>query len=410
MKIQDLFERDIHRPINGVIKADQLDESSIWQELDEFVVTRELTGHITDLVALLLSTMESETEAVSKNGIWVSGFFGCGKSHFIKVMSYLLDNEEHEHDGERRRAVDFFDEKLDDPLLYADLKKVVAAPTDTILFNVDSKADHAEGRDALLRVFLKVLNEKQGYSGDHPHIAHMERHLDQEGKLQAFHAAYNKASGASWLEERDAWNFHRDEVIAALREATGQSQESVEELVDKGEENFSLSVENFAKWVKQYLDEQGPKHRLMFLVDEVGQFIGEDTHLMLNLQTITEQLGTVCRGRAWVVVTSQEDLDAVLGDLKSTKQHDFSKIQGRFKTRLSLSSANVDEVIKTRLLAKARSSRAASRRLHGQARYPPQPALVRQRWYVLQELLGRGRLCSVLPVRGLPVHLGAEGL
>ena len=88
----------------------------------------------------------------------------------------------------------------------------------------------------------------------------------------------------------------------------------------------------------------------MFLVDEVGQFIGEDTHLMLNLQTITEQLGTVCRGRAWVVVTSQEDLDAVLGDLKSTKQHDFSKIQGRFKTRLSLSSANVDEVIKTRLL------------------------------------------------------------
>jgi hypothetical protein len=73
---------------------------------------------------------------------------------------------------------------------------------------------------------------------------------------------------------------------------------------------------------------------------------------MLNLQTITEQLGTVCNGRAWVVVTSQEDLDAVLGELKGTKQQDFSKIQGRFKTRLSLSSANVDEVIKKRLLAK----------------------------------------------------------
>jgi rhodanese-related sulfurtransferase len=181
MKIQDLFEKDIHRPINGVIKADQLDESSVWQELDEFVVTRELTGHVTDLVDLLLSTMESEAEAVDKNGIWVSGFFGCGKSHFIKVMSYLLDNEAHEHAGESRRAVDFFKEKLSDPLLYADLKKVVAAPTDTILFNVDSKADHTDGRDALLRVFLKVLNEKQGYSGDHPHIAHMERHLEEKG-------------------------------------------------------------------------------------------------------------------------------------------------------------------------------------------------------------------------------------
>jgi hypothetical protein len=45
-------------------------------------------------------------------------------------------------------------------------------------------------------------------------------------------------------------------------------------------------------------------------VDEVGQFIGTDSHLMLNLQTITEELGTVCRRRAWVVVTSQEDMDA----------------------------------------------------------------------------------------------------
>ena len=352
MKIQALFERDIHRPINGVIKADQLDASSVWQELDEFVVTRELTRHISDLVEVLLSTIEFEANAVEKNGIWVSGFFGCGKSHFIKVLSYLLENRAHEHQGERRRAVEFFADKFSDPLLFADLKKVVAATTDTILFNIDSKADHRSGRDALLQVFLKVLNEKQGYSGDHPHIAHMERHLDGKEKLAVFHAAFERVSGESWLSERDAWEFHRDEVVCALKETLGQSESSVEKWVDGGAENFSLTVENFAKWVKRYLDRKAPNQRLMFLVDEVGQFIGNDTHLMLNLQTITEQLGTVCTGRAWVVVTSQEDLDAVLGDLKSTKQHDFSKIQGRFKTRLSLSSANVDEVIKKRLLDK----------------------------------------------------------
>ena len=352
MKIQDLFERDIHRPINGVIKADQLDASSIWQELDEFVVTRELTGHIDDLVSVLLSAVESEEDATGKNGIWISGFFGCGKSHLIKVLSYLLENREHTHDGECRSAVDFFAEKLADAMLFADLKRVVSASTATILFNIDSKADHREGRDALLQVFLKVLNEKQGYSGDHPHIAHMERHLDEKGQLAAFHAAFEREAGAAWIQERDAWEFHRDEVVAALQEALGQSRESVEKWVDGSEENFSLTIENFAKWVRRYLDREGPDHRIMFLVDEVGQFIGNDTHLMLNLQTITEQLGTVCSGRAWVVVTSQEDLDAVLGDLKSTKQQDFSKIQGRFKTRLSLSSANVDEVIKMRLLDK----------------------------------------------------------
>ncbi|MFC1573194.1 BREX system P-loop protein BrxC [Candidatus Eisenbacteria bacterium] len=352
MKIQDLFKRSIHRSINGVVKADQLDASSVWQELDEFVVTRELNGYISDVIAVLLSTIESETNAADKNGIWVSGFFGCGKSHFIKVLSYLLENEEHTHDAKHQRAVDFFSDKLADAMLFADLKKVVAATTETILFNIDSKADHRSGRDALLQVFLKVLNEKQGFSGDHPHIAHMERHLEEKGQLGVFHAAFERVSGEPWLKERDAWEFHRDEVIAALKEGLDQSEDSVAKWVDGGADHFSLTVENFAKWVKRYLDSKGQDHRVMFLADEVGQFIGNDTHLMLNLQTITEQLGTICNGRAWVVVTSQEDLDAVLGDLKSTKQHDFSKIQGRFKTRLSLSSANVDEVIKKRLLEK----------------------------------------------------------
>lgn len=104
--------------------------------------------------------------------------------------------------------------------------------------------------------------------------------------------------------------------------------------------------------MKEYLDSQGPDHRILFLVDEVAQFIGTDSYLMLSLQTIIEELGTFCQGRAWVVVTSQEEIDAVLGEMRQTKANDFSKIQGRFKTRLSLSSANVDEVIQSRLLAK----------------------------------------------------------
>lgn len=352
MKIRELFERDIHRSINGVVKADQLDESSVWQELDEFVVTRELNKHLSTLVEVLRATLDSEFDAADKNGVWISGFFGSGKSHFIKVLSYLLENEEHAHGGEHRRAVDFFENKLDDAMLLGDLKRVVTAPTDTILFNIDVKAKHGAGRDALLQVFLKVLNEKQGFSGDHPHIAHMERHLQERGRLDVFQESFRKASGDDWLKQRDAWEFHRDEVIEALKEALGQSEASVEKWVDSGGENFSLTVENFAKWVKRYLDEQDDDQRLVFLVDEVGQFIGNDTSLMLNLQTITEQLGTVCNGRAWVVVTAQEDLDAVLGDLNRARQHDFSKIQARFKTRLSLSSANVDEVIKSRLLRK----------------------------------------------------------
>lgn len=357
MLIKNLFERDIFRPINGVVKADQLDDSSVWQELDEFVITQELDLHFSKFISWYLESVDQgkASDPGGKMGVWISGFFGSGKSHFLKVLSYLLRNRAHTHDGESRQAVDFFASKVKDAVLYADIKRaVVAGNTDVILFNIDSKAAHGNetGRDLILRVFLKVLNELQGYSGDHPHIAHMERYLEGKGKFEAFQAAYRKHTGNEWLSERDAYQFNQDEVVKALSETLGQSEATSVRWIEGAENNFSISVENFCKWVKEYLDSKGPQHRIVFLVDEVGQFIGTDSHLMLNLQTITEELGTVCRRRAWVVVTSQEDMDAVLGDMSRTKKQDFSKIQGRFFPPLSLSSANVDEVIQSRLLAK----------------------------------------------------------
>lgn len=354
MRIETLFRKDIFRPINGVVKADQLDEASVWQELDEFVVTRELTSRLRQFIAHYLEVMDHPNDPAinDKIGVWVSGFFGSGKSHFIKVLSYLLDNEPHRHGDDTRRAVDFFERKIEDAMLFGDIKRAVSSDTDVILFNIDSQADNRAGRDAILAVFLKMLNKLQGYSGDHPHIAHMERYLAGKDKLQTFKDTYRELTGTDWIDERDAYEFNRDQVIEALSRTIGQSETSCEQWIDNAESHFALTVENFAKWVKAYLDSRGPKHRLVFLVDEVGQFIGTDTHLMLNLQTISEELGTVCGGRAWIIVTSQEDIDKVLGDIPAGRANDFSKIQARFKTRLSLSSSNVDEVIQERLLAK----------------------------------------------------------
>src|ERR1051325_5397837 len=96
MLIKKLFERDIFRPINGVVKADQLDDSSVWQELDEFVVTKEMDQHIRGFFSSYLDAIDhkNDSDIAGKIGIWVSGFFGSGKSHFIKVLSYLLRNQE----------------------------------------------------------------------------------------------------------------------------------------------------------------------------------------------------------------------------------------------------------------------------------------------------------------------------
>jgi hypothetical protein len=164
MLIKNLFERDIFRPINGVVKADQLDDSSVWQELDEFVITQELDLHFSKFISWYLESIDQgkASDPGGKMGVWISGFFGSGKSHFLKVLSYLLRNGLHTHNGESKQAVDFFSSKVKDAVLYADIKRaVVTGNTDVILFNIDSKAAHGNetGRDLILRVFLKVLNE-----------------------------------------------------------------------------------------------------------------------------------------------------------------------------------------------------------------------------------------------------------
>jgi hypothetical protein len=171
MKIQEIFVKDLSRKINGVVKAEQRDPAVIWQELDEFVVTRELSKHIDSFFKTYLEFLDKpyDHSASARNGVWISGFFGSGKSHFLKILSYLLENIEAQDpvSNIQRRAVDFLKDKIADPLLFNDIRQAVNSSCDVILFNIDSKADVHEGSQAqLLSVFTKVFNELQGFCGE----------------------------------------------------------------------------------------------------------------------------------------------------------------------------------------------------------------------------------------------------
>ncbi|MFZ4537681.1 BREX system P-loop protein BrxC [Propionivibrio sp.] len=366
MKIRELFTKPIDRPINGVIKADQRDAESIWQELDEYVVTKQLTEYFRRFFDAFLAAADNPKDPVlsARMAVWVSGFFGSGKSHFIKILSYLLEDIEavNPKDGTIKRAAQFFDEhKIKDAMLLADIQRAVKGSSDVILFNIDAKADSKSDRDVILQVFLRVFNERLGYSGDAPHVAEMERHLVSKGAYEAFKTAFAEKNGSTWDAERDAVDFMRDDVVYALAKALNQSEESAAAWFDNARETYRINIEGLAKLIQNYLATKPAGHRIVFLVDEVGQFIGDNTQLMLTMQTIAEQLGTLCQGRAWVIVTSQEDIDAAIGEANKTKSQDFSKIQGRFHTRLSLASSNTDEVIGERLLAKTEAAHVALR-------------------------------------------------
>ncbi len=358
--IKDIFYKDIERSINGVVKADQKDDSTVYVELDEYVVTKELDQHFREFFEVFSTSLDDKS-LEDKIGIWISGFFGSGKSHFLKILSYLLSNVESiSPDGEKKYASDFFDEtKIQDAMIRADIQKAAQNSSDVILFNIDSKSGARDDSNPILDVFLRVFNEFQGFSSDHPHIAHLERYLENKGVLSQFTDHFAEFSGSTWVDERDAFHFFQEDIQKALAAALSISETDAEKWFEESENTFDVNAERFCEWVKEYLDHHpDPNKRILFLVDEIGQFIGKNTDRMLKLQTLAENLGTICKGRAWIVVTAQADMDATLGELSSAESDTFSKIAARFNTRLSLSGANVDEVIEQRLLRKTPESEA----------------------------------------------------
>ncbi|HHV16015.1 MAG TPA: BREX system P-loop protein BrxC [Gelria sp.] len=343
MLVREMFKKEIDREIKGVIKVAQDDEENRFQELDEYVVTRELHKHIATFYQNYQKGIDGYTDEM---GVWISGFFGSGKSHFLKILSYLLENNE----VKGKKPIEFFADKISDSILYADIERASRVECETILFNIDSKSPLGikGDKEAILKVFLKVFYEHLGYYGDDFKVAELEKYLNREGVLEQFKTDFAKIKGETWEDRRSCFLFDEDAVVVALGTSADISESSARNWFNHSQ-TLNISIEQFAQEVKDYVDSKGENFHLVFLADEVGQYIGDNSELMLNLQTVAEDLGTNCKGKVWVIVTSQEDIDAVT----KVKGNDFSKIQGRFKTRLSLSSASVDEVIEKRILEKS---------------------------------------------------------
>ena len=255
-------------------------------------------------------------------------------------------------------ALEYFieDDKITDPKVLADIRAAESVSTDVILFDIASKSrtSSAAARDVITMVFLRAFNEKLGYSYQYPRMADLERKLDSEGKLQKFRDRVEELEGSSWDDAVAGIDLAQDSFVQALVEQGVMSEESARSWCDRVGEEYSISTEDFAKLVRKHIESEGNDHHVVFCVDEVGQYIGDDSNMMLDLQTLEHDLAVQCHGKAWILVTAQEAIDKI----QAVNNVDFSKIQGRFDTRLSLSSSDVAEVVKKRILKKNAEAQA----------------------------------------------------
>ena len=346
MIVRNMFEKQIDRPINGVIKVDEEIEKVIEQEVSEYVITNELKKHFIAFFSFYVDALSIPTADI---GVWISGFFGSGKSHFLKMLSYIMENRE----IGGVRTVERFREKFqDDPATFMLIDQATRPLTETILFNIGIQSSITKDDTAVQRVFAKVFYEHLGLYGRNLKVALFEHYILQQGKYEAFKAAYKARSGKNWEDDRAGFAFKGKFIVPTVMEVLDVSEEHANAwFKDKAPVEFSIEL--LASHIREYVESKPKDFHLLFMADEVGQYVGTNVSLLLDLQGVVEKLGSECTGKVWVICTGQSALDEII----KVRSDEFSRIQDRFKTRLSLSSSSVDEVIQKRLLKKTPEAR-----------------------------------------------------
>ena len=359
MKLANLYRREITRSVDPVAKVDHREPETIKQEIEEYFFTDPLYKHIKSFLEKIADGTEETT------GFWINGFYGSGKSHFLKYLYYTLS------DAYSTTAFDHLIQSIQNyegnPLdlsfrtpeaqrLQGSIKALTIEP---VMFNISAFAKKDDDdRQTVTETFFNRFNDLRGYHKSDIRIARFEKQLDQQGNLGAFKEAFADTTGEVWDEKAlTAVDFHLEDVIEAVRSVADLDLASTRETLKR---EVRPSTDDFVDEVNRYLDEQPDDFRLVFLVDEVSQFMAGNTNMLLDLQTIVEELGTRCEDKVWVACTAQQELKELLdttdvGDVKDS----FGKIIARFKP-LPLEAQEADRIAKKRILEK---SDTAERRL-----------------------------------------------
>ena len=342
--IKALFANDINRPIEEVIKVDQTDEEILRFEIDEYVATKAIERHYEDILESYAETPNKPHDGV---GVWVSGFFGSGKSSFAKMLGLSLENRE----IEGVPAAERFGQRTTDKIKVLLNQIAENIPTHAVIFDVSTDRGIRSGNQTLTEIMYRLFLESLGYPSDLD-LAELEIGLEADGRLDEFRAAFSKVTGGKdWDNRKKSKAFALSEASAAMREIEPGIYEDNDSWADANKNKADISPGLLARRINELRDRRKPDHTVVFVVDEVGQFVARDVQKMLDLQAIVQQFGVHGRGRQWLVVTSQEKLNEMVGGLDDTRI-ELARLMDRFKEKPHLEPSDISEVTSKRVLAK----------------------------------------------------------
>ena len=178
----------------------------------------------------------------------------------------------------------------------------------------------------MYRLFLDSL----GYPKDLD-LAELEIGLETEHRLDRFQSAFEEVTGGrQWDERKGVVAFALSEASAAMRAIDPKIYADNDSWADANKGKADITPRLLATRVSELMEKRKPGHNVMFVVDEVGQFVARDVNKMLDLQAIVQQLGIHGHGKHWLAVTSQEKLGELVGGLDDTRI-ELARLMDRFQ-------------------------------------------------------------------------------
>lgn len=347
MKFKELYEKGLDRKVNPAVSASDLSEDTVLTEIVEYVFTQEI---IVNLYNILTNIKLNQGSHV---GIWINGYYGSGKSHFLKYASYCLSDKYSEKAF--ARLMEATQEMLLSEKDATELEKagvslselsalknwyVNKAEVEMVMFNIGDVHDaNVERTNTFTTIFWNQFNAKRGYNSFNlPMAQYLEKALDDDGKFGEF-KEYVKAKGYDW--ERNISRFAAGRLDLALQMAKEVDSDLAIDVIRERIKNndINVSVEAFAAEMKEYIERKNNRNfRILFFVDEVSQFIGEHRDLLLQLQSLVKRLDEVCESQVWISCTAQQTLEDVVknvGGSDTNPEDEVGKILGRFEVRAS---------------------------------------------------------------------------
>lgn len=343
--IRNLFDRPIDRRMEEVIKVDNTKDEDLRNEIDEYVVTDAIGKYYSDILETYLETPNKPHEGIA---IWVSGFFGSGKSSFAKMLGLAIENRAVDGTPASERFARRTSDKKLEVLLNTIAEKI---PTHAVIFDVSTDRGIRSGNQTLTEIMYGLFLRSLGYAKDLD-LSELEITLEEANRFEAFEDEYTRLfDGKKWSAEKGKVAFALSEASRVMHSLDPETYPSADSWVKAVKNKADISPGKLAERLCELMERRRPGQSLIFVVDEVGQFVARDVQKMLDLQAIVQQLGVKGRGKHWVVVTSQEKLGELVSGLDD-KKIELARLMDRFPLQVHLEPSDISEVTSRRVLSK----------------------------------------------------------